>query len=77
MKLRGTSHVLRSLFFVFRASGRAAQLAGRFFTAAHVNKQRPMVFPSAFVFVPWHRGEPWLTSVLSLKLYREAPILGN
>jgi hypothetical protein len=72
-----TSHVLCSLFFVLCSSGAATQLIGGFRTAAHLNKQRPMGFPSAFVFVPWHRGEFWLAPVLSLKLYREAPILGN
>ena len=52
MKVLGTLHVLGSLFFVLcssffvlgswflvpRCSGRATQLAGRFCTAAHINR---------------------------------------
>ncbi len=42
--LRSSFFVLRSSFFVLRSSGPATQLTGRFCNAAHINKQRPMVF---------------------------------
>lgn len=44
---------------------------------AMIKKEEADGVPSASSSVPWHRGEPELASMRSLKLYREAPSLRN